>query len=71
LSNQKGDRRKTVTFFGDLEPISVNVESKTTDFFPLPPPLLPHISLEQDEDNPEKTSEPVDKNSPDFVESRV
>lgn len=71
----KVDRRKTVTFFGDVNPIPAGDEVKTPDFFPLPPPLLlsPHTGQEQDEiSNQTKTkSEPVDKNSPDFVESRV
>ena len=75
----KSDRRKTVTFLGDVETIDCcNDENATMDFFPLPPPLLPHcdadvLSERQKGSVAEKTSkrETPDTNSPDYVESSV
>ena len=71
-SMNKSDRRKTVTFLGDVETIDVDA---TMDFFPLPPPLLPHSDNDVLSER-QKSCDVIDKkssdtNSPDYVESSV
>ena len=77
----KSDRRKTVTFLGDVETIHCDENSGgSSDFFPLPPPLLPmlldsdaSISVGERQSGDENKSRDISlsTNSPDYVESSV
>ncbi len=72
-----------MTFLGDVETIPRN-ESVTSDFFPLPPPILPHpdgdaaIERRNGDDNSNRDASKKSTNltsastdSPDYVESSV
>ena len=81
----KSDRRKTVTFLGDVETIPPCDENVTSDFFPLPPPLLPLIENDGGDNDhnigqrstltssssTSNDSKSVKTDSPDYVESSV
>ena len=78
----KRDRRKTVTFLGDVETIPPPCDDNVTssDFFPLPPPILPHsehdaatstTERQSCDDKSKKSCASTSTNSPDYVESSV
>ena len=76
-SMNKSDRRKTVTFLGDVETIHCDENnSSSSDFFPLPPPLLPMLldsdaSISVGERQSGEENKSSSTNSPDYVESSV